>query len=138
MSQNTLMAFAVLTVLACGGNCDDDNNQSFRSVGPLFFTGFYSGAGEDLHIREATAPESDENRFSAGQTKSVSGSNQFFATETDSASIDYVASRPGATLATTKLTITYPQAVEIVNLTRRIRVTYNGTTLTAVTEPVGE
>jgi len=50
MMQNTLMACAILTVLACGGECGGDSTRSSQVIGPLNFTGVYGGTGEDLHI----------------------------------------------------------------------------------------
>ncbi len=137
MIQNTLMACAVLSVLACGGNCDNDNEQSYQVVGPLNFTGEYSGAGEDIHIRESIQPENTENRFSARQTKVVGGTSQVFYSASGAVTVQYVASRPGATLATSNLSITLVQAQLIRTGSSRIRVTYNGTTLSAVIEPFG-
>ena len=137
MMQNTLMACAILTVLACGGNCGGDDEQSYQVVGPLNFTGVYGGAGEDLHIRESSQVETTANRFSAGQTKVVGGTSQVFYSASGAVTVQYVASRPGATLATSNLSITLVQAQAIQVGTSRIRVTYNGTTLSTFIEPVG-
>lgn len=136
MIQNTLMACAILTVLACGGECGGDSDSSSQVVGPLNFTGEYSGAGEDIHIRESIELEEPANRFSAGQTKSVAGSSRTFSSPSAFVLINYAASRPGVTLATSNLTLSLVQAQAIKAGTSRIRVTYNGTTLSAVIEPV--
>ncbi len=136
MIQNTLMACAVLTVLACGGECGGDSDSSSQVVGPLNFTGEYSGAGEDIHIRESIQPENTENRFSAGQTKGVAGNSRTFSNPPANIAIIYSASRPGVTLATSTLILSLVQAQAIKAGTSRIRVTYNGTTLSAVIEPV--
>lgn len=135
--QNTLMACAVLTVLACGGECGGDDETSSQVVGPLNFTGVYGAAGADLHIRESSQAETTANRFAAGQTKVVGGSSQVFYSASGAVTVQYVASRPGATLATSNLSITLPQAQAIQVGTSRIRVTYNGTTLSSFIEPVG-
>lgn len=137
MMQNTLMACAIFTVLACGGNCGGDEERSSQVVGPLNFTGTYTGPGDDLHIRETAQAESAGNRFSAGQTKVVGGSSQRFYSASDIRAVEYLASRPGATLASTTLNVSFSQANAILAGTSRIRVTYSGTTLSAVIEPVG-
>jgi len=136
MMQNTLMACAIFTVLACGGECGGDGERSSQLVGPLNFTGSYVGPGEDLHIRETAQAESTGNRFSAGQTRVLAGSSQRFYSASDIRAVEYVASRPGATLASTTLNVSFSQADAIVAGTSRIRVTYSGTTLSAVIEPV--
>ncbi len=137
MMQNTLMACAVLTVLACGGECGGDDESSSQVVGPLNFTGVHGAAGADLHIRESSQAETTANRFAAGQTKVVGGSSQVFFNSSGAVTVQYVASRPGTTLATSNLNINVFEAQAIKAGTTRIRVTFNGTTLSAVIEPVG-
>jgi len=83
-------------------------------------------------------PETNDNRFTAGQTKTPDSQfTMVFSSELSSASVTFVVSRPDTgALAQTTISLTYIQAGQIRAGASRLDVTYNGTTVSAAVVPL--
>jgi len=127
------LALSALTLFACFGGDDPSDDKDLVQVS---YRGVYAAAtGSDVHIHERNTAQTDANRFSVTQSKDLVGDTKF---DLNSApfSITYVVTRPGITLATTSIELTRDDYISVSVGSKRIRVEYNGTTVTATLEDI--
>lgn len=123
------LALASLTLIACFGGSED------RPSSVLSYYGVYNAlSGADVHIHESGTEQTDANRFSAGGAKDLVGQRNY--TASDSILLRYVVTRPGVSLDDVELVITRDAFFDVRDGLRRIRVEFDGESLSATLENI--